>query len=230
MPITATTRHEQQSPEQPTLVLAFELGVKTWKLAGTTGPAQRPRERRVPARDIAAGREESVRAQPRLGVPEAARVVSGYEADRDGVWLHRALVAQGVAHGVVESSSLEVKRHYRRAKTARLEVYKRLTRRMRPAAGERQVWSVVPVPSADEEDRRPLPWDLLTAKQARTRVSNRMTGLRASQGLTMPRHGDFLTPLEHLRLWDGAPVPPGLRQRLVREGEQLAARSHQVAQ
>jgi transposase len=230
MTITATTRHDQHSTEQPTLFLAFELGVNTWKLACTTGPAQRPRERSVPARDIAAVREEIVRAKQRFGVPEAARVVSCYEAGRDGFWLHRALVAQGVANVGVESSSLEVKRHDRRAKTDRLDVYKRLTMLMRHAAGERKVWSVVHVPSVDEEDRRQLHRELLTAKRDRTRVINRIKGLLASQGLTLPRHGDVLQQLEHLRLWDGSPVPPGLRQRLVREGEQLAGLSHQVAQ
>jgi transposase len=230
MTLTATTLHDQQSTEQPTLFLAFELGVNTWKLACTTGAAQRPRERSVPARDIAAVQEEIARAKQRFGVPEAARVVSCYEAGRDGFWLHRALVAQGVANIVVESSSLEVKRRYRRAKTDRLDVYKLLTMLMRHAAGERKVWSVVHVPSVDEEDRRQLHRELLTAKGDRTRVINRIKGLLASQGLTMPLHGDFLKQLEHLRLWDGAPVPPGLRQRLVREWEQLAGLSHQIAQ
>jgi transposase len=111
MTITATTPHDQQSTEQPTLFLAFEFGVNTWTLACTTGAAQRPRERRVPAREIAAVREEMARAKQRFGVPEAARVVSCYEAGRDGFWLHRALVAQGVAHIVGESSHLEVKRN-----------------------------------------------------------------------------------------------------------------------
>jgi transposase len=227
---TATTQHAQQSAEQPTLFRAFELGGNTWQLACTTGPAQRPRERRVPARDIAAVWEEMARAKQRLGVPEAARGVSGSEAGRDGFWLHRALVAQGVAKVVVESSSLEVKRHYRRAKTARLEVPKLLTMLRRHAAGERKVWSVVHVPSADEEDRRQLHREPLTATRDRPRVINRIKGLLASQGLTMPRPGDFLKQLEHLHLWDGAPVPPGLRPRLVREGEQLAGLSHQGAQ
>ena len=230
MTITATTRHDQQSPEQPTVFLAFELGVNPWKLACTTGPAQRPRERSGPARDIAAVREEMVRAQPRFGVPEAARVVRCDEAGRDGFWLHRDAVAQGVANVVVASSSLEVKRHYRRAKTDRLDVYKRLTMLRRHAAGERKVWRVVHVPSVDAEERRQLHRALLTATRDRTRVSNRLKGLLASQGLTRPRRGDFLQQLEHLRLWDGSPVPPGLRQRLVREGEQWAGLSPQVAQ
>jgi len=99
MTITATTRHEQQSPEPPTLLLAFALGVNTWQLACTTGPAPRPRERRVPAREIGAVREDIVRATQRFGVPAAARVVSCDEAGRDGFWRHRAWVAQGEGRG-----------------------------------------------------------------------------------------------------------------------------------
>jgi transposase len=211
------------------LLLAFERGVTTWTLACTTGPAPRPRERSVPARHLAAVRAESARAQPRCGVPEAARVVSGYEAGRDGFGLHRAWVAQGVAPVVVESASLEVTRHDRRAKTARLDVYTRLTRLMRQVAGERKVWRVVHGPSVDAEERRQRHRERLTANRDRPRVINRITGLLASQGLTRPLHGDFLTPLEPRRLWDGAPVPPGLRQRLGREGAQSAGRAHQGA-
>ena len=85
-------------------------------------------------------------------------------------------------------------------------------------------------PSVDEDDRRPRHRELLTATRDRTRVSNRLKGLLASQGLTRPRRGDFLQQLEHLRLWDGSPVPPGLRQRLVREGGQWAGLSPQGAQ
>ena len=36
--------------------------------------------------------------------------------------------------------------------------------------------------------------------------------------------------LEHLHLWDGSPVPVGLQQRLVCEGEPSAGLSHQIAQ
>jgi hypothetical protein len=80
---------------------------------------------------------------------------------------------------VVASSSLEVQRRSRRAQTARLEVYTRLTLRQRQAAGERQGWSVVRVPSVDAEDRRQLHRELRTAQRDRTRVIHRMQGLLA---------------------------------------------------
>jgi transposase len=65
------------------------LGVNQWKLGCTTGAAQRPRERNVPAGNLEAVREEIRRAKQRFGLPEDARVLSCYEAGRDGFWLHR---------------------------------------------------------------------------------------------------------------------------------------------
>ena len=71
----------------------------------TTGAAQRPRERNVPARNIEAVWEEIRKAKGRFGLPADAPVMSCYEAGRDGFWLHRWLVTQGVANCVVDSST-----------------------------------------------------------------------------------------------------------------------------
>src|SRR5262245_44424341 len=47
---TAVTPHSRQATTpRPTLFLACALGGHTWKLGFTTGAAQRPRERRMPA-------------------------------------------------------------------------------------------------------------------------------------------------------------------------------------
>ena len=126
MATPATTRFDPETAFTPTLLLAFELGVNQWKLGFTTGAAQRPRERHVPAGDCQTVLEEIRRAQHRFGWPEEARVVSCYEAGRDGFWLHRFFVSHGVEHSVVDSASIEVNRRYRRAKTDRLYVPKRL--------------------------------------------------------------------------------------------------------
>jgi hypothetical protein len=61
---TATPiRMAHETTARPALFLAFELGVNQWKLGFTTGAAQRPRERNVPARNLEAVREESRRAK-----------------------------------------------------------------------------------------------------------------------------------------------------------------------
>jgi len=177
MAASTTSRIAQDSLSQPTLYLAFELGKNTWKLGFTIGMAQQPRERTIPAGALETVQQEITRAKQRFGLPEDARVVSCYEAGRDGFWLHRSLVAHSVQNHVIDSASIEVNRRQRRAKTDRLDVRKLLTMLLRFIAGEQKVWSVVRVPSVEEEDRRQLHRELTTAKQDRTRVINRIQGL-----------------------------------------------------
>ena len=105
--------------------------------------------------------EEIERAKRRFRLPDAVRVVSCYEAGRDGFWLHRFLVDQGIENRVVDSSSIEVNRRQRRAKTDRMDVEKLLGLLMRYEAGERKAWSVVRVPTVTEEDARQLHRELL---------------------------------------------------------------------
>jgi transposase len=91
MAASAVTRVDQRTISRPTLFLVFALRTSTWTLGCTTGAAQRPRARHVPARPIAAMQEEITRATQHFGFPEDAPVVSCYEAGRDGLWLHRWL-------------------------------------------------------------------------------------------------------------------------------------------
>jgi transposase len=177
MATVTETRTTQHTTHWPTVLRAFELSTSPWKLGFTTGSAQRPRERSVPARDITAVRTEIAKAQQRFGFPADARVLSGYEAGRDGFWLHRCWVAQRVENIVVDSSSIEVQRRKRRAKTDRLEAHKLLTMVLRHHPGEQKVWNIVRVPSVADEDRRQLHRELLTSKGDRTRLVNRIQGL-----------------------------------------------------
>jgi transposase len=48
----------------------------------------------IPAGQVERLQQEIARAKQRFGLPEEARVVSCYEASRDGFWLHRDLVTQ----------------------------------------------------------------------------------------------------------------------------------------
>jgi transposase len=228
MATPVATRKDQATTHQPTLFLAFELGVNTWKLGFTTGAAQRPRERSMPAGAIGVLHEEIARAKQRFGLPHDARVVSCYEAGRDGFWLHRCLVASGVENLVVDSASIEVNRRHRRAKTDRLDVHKLLTMLLRHVAGERKVWSVVRVPSIADEDRRQLHRELLTTKRDRTRVINRMKGLLAGCGVCLALQGDVEAQLDQAHQWDGSALSAALRARLQREWQQVCFLTQQI--
>jgi transposase len=117
----AAARTRKYSVEGPVLFLAFELGNKEWKLGFSVGFGQRPRVRTIPARDLEGLQREIKLAKTRFGLPETARVMSCYEAGRDGFWLHRYLVEAGVENLVVDSSSIQVDRRFRRAKTDRIQ-------------------------------------------------------------------------------------------------------------
>src|SRR4029453_6583470 len=108
MTMTRTTKSTAPvTVVEPTLLLAFELGERTWKLGFTTGLGQRPRRREIPARATDRVVEEIARAKARFRVPADAPVVSCYEAGREGFWLHRWLVAHAVSNHVIDSSSIE---------------------------------------------------------------------------------------------------------------------------
>ena len=144
-------------------------------------------------------------------------MVSCYEAGRDGFWLHRFLEAHGITNLVVDSASIEVNRRKRRAKTDRVDLVALLDLLSRHLAGSvKPVWSVVRVPSIEDEDRRHLHRELKLAKKDRTRTSHRIKGLLANQGLTLELRKDLRGQLERMRRWDGAPLAPGLRGRIER--------------
>jgi transposase len=206
-----------------TLYVAFELGNSEWRLAGTPSLDQIPLVRTIAARDLMALEGELTRAKAHFGLPAHAAVRSCYEAGRDGFWLHRYLRSRGVANDVVDSSSIEVNRRARRAKSDRLDACKLVTMLLRADAGERRVWSVVRVPSVTDEDRRQLHRELLFVRRDRARLTNRIKGLLVNQGLVLPSQADLPTYLATARLWDGTPLPAQLRARLEREWRVVVA-------
>lgn len=225
---TAATRPRKDSVSPRALYLAFELGEETWTLGFTRGVGQRPRQRAIAARDWETVLLEIEGAKRRFGLGESVRVVSCYEAGRDGFWLHRLLVHHGIANLVVDSSSIEVKRRGRRVKTDRLDVGKLLAMLLRYHGGERAVWSVVRVPTVVEEDRRQLHRELATAKRDRTRVTNRIKGLLVNQGVAGEMGGGFLERVGTIRLWDGSSLPAALRARLEREWAKVELLTAQI--
>src|SRR5262249_22230346 len=130
---------------------------------------------------------------------------------------------------VVDSSAIEVNRRRRRAKSDGLDVRKLLSMLIRYHHGERQVWQVVKVPSVEGEDQRHLHRDLETLKPGRTSTMTRFEGLLSSQGLRVAILTKLPEQLEALRLWDGSPLPPGLRRRVLRVYAHYTFLSEQIA-
>ena len=197
------------------LYLAFELSSKNWKLGFSIGLGQKPRIRTIEAGDLDLLRSEIEGARKRFRLPQECPVVSCYEAGRDGFWLHRFLTAEGIENFVVDSASIEVNRRKRRAKADRLDVNALVRMLIRYCCGERKVWSVVHVPSAEEEDRRQLHRTLSSLEKEKNRTRNRIAGLLATVGIRLPsRKALSEQEVEGIRMWDGTPLRPGLKGRI----------------
>jgi transposase len=147
-------------------------------------------------------------------------VHSCYEAGRDGFWLHRWLIEQGIDNIVVDSSSIEVNRRARRAKTDRLDGDKLLAMLLRYAGGERRVWSVVRVPTAEQEDARRAHRELGRLGQECTAHINRIRGLLVTHNLRVKYVGGRLWQ----RWWTGhaQQLAPRVRAEIERESERLS--------
>ena len=143
---TTVQRGAQYNGVEPTLYMALELGEKTWKLGFSVGLGQKARLRTITGSDVKALEREIVRAKARFGLDKTAVVLSCYEAGREGFWIDRYLSSRGIENLVVDSSSIEVDRRARRAKSDGLDVRKLVEMRIRYAFGEDRVWRVVHVP------------------------------------------------------------------------------------
>ena len=215
-------KHTESASE---LYMAFELGEKRWKLSLSDG-ARWPRRYTLTAGDKAPVLESIVKNKARCGLSLEARVRSCYEAGRDGFWLHRWLIAQGIDNLVVDSASIEVNRRARRAKTDRLDGDKLLGMLVRYAAGERRVWSVVRVPTPEHEDARRAHRELGRLGQERTSHINRIRGLLVLQNLRVKNVGGRLWQ----RWWSShaGELLPGVRAEIERESERLSLVQAQI--
>ena len=211
------------------LYIAFELSRKTWKLAFGDGRSNRVRIVTITAQDWPAVQREMEVARKRFGLAETVPVRSCYEIGREGFWLHRALLQQGIANVVVDAASIEVNRRQKRAKTDRLDAEKLAGQLIRHWRGER-VWSLVRVPDAADEDARQLHRDMDVLKREKGRYQSRIESLLFTQGIAIHVDKKFLEKLERLRCWDGKPVPEPLKMRLIGEYERLQLVQSQLRQ
>jgi len=212
--MSPTPQCSECSGREAALYVALELSATTWLVASGVGPGTAIRRVTVEAGDRAGFLAEVRRARARWGLAAEAPVRGCYEAGRDAFWVHRWLTAAGVTNVVVDSSSIEVSRRARRAKTDRLDAEQLLRLLWRYWQGERGVWHVVHVPSEALEDARHHERLVATLVRERTRWRNRIHGVLATRGVRLRLDAQFLTRLAQVRDWAQAPLPVGLVARV----------------
>lgn len=224
------TAHNRQYTEEEVLFLALELSSKKWKAGMTRGRGLKQRNKSLDAGDFAGLEIAISRAKKRFGLSADTPVVCCYEAGRDGFWIHRRLERMGLRNIVIDPASVDVKRKRRNKKTDRLDLAKLLKNLILWWEGDDSVWSVVRVPTVEDEDARHFHRELAKLKGERTRHVARIKSLLVLHGVRLQTvSGDFLSQLQEIRLDDGSRLPPQLRSRLEREYGRLSLVNEQIS-
>ncbi len=225
MKTTQTVPQIEHTVIQAQLYMSFELADKTWRLT-ISGGRRGPSRYTVDAGDTVAVLECLSKARTRCGLSAQCKVHSCYEAGRDGWWLHRWLVEQGIDNIVVDAASIEVNRRARRAKTDRLDGDKLLAMLLRHHAGER-VWSVLREPSAEAEDARRTHRELGRLMHERIAHTNRIGSLLVLHNL---RAHIVIGGRDWAAWWErhSTQVPPLLRAEIERESARLKLVKDQI--
>jgi transposase len=218
------------SVSEPILFVAFELGKKDWKLAMTSAFGVSPWVKTVPSGDLRAAERVVRAARERYRLPATARVVSCYEAGRDGFWIHRALQAMGIENRVIDSASIEVNRRARRTKSDRVDALKLVMMLVRVWAGEPRVFAEVRVPSVEAEAARHGSRERSALIQEQTRLRNQIGSWLATWGCRVSvrtrRQPAWWTSV---RDWAGAVLPLAVQARIARATMRLTLLAEQIA-
>jgi transposase len=212
-------------PSENRVLIAIELSVSSWFVAVRLPGSEKSRLHRVEGGDttalLALIRDLRSRAETKLR--HAADVACCFEAGRDGFWLHRLLTAHGASAYVLEPTSILVNRRARRAKTDRLDAEGMLRILAAWLGGDRQVCSIVSVPTPEDEDAKRPHREREHLVQERQRLENRMEALLFTQGIRgRPSLRSWERDIAKLRTGDGRALPclmqaelNRLRRRLV---------------
>lgn len=99
---------------------------------------------------------------------------------------------------------------------------------LRYHGGERKLWSVVRVPSVEDEDWRHIHRELEQLNKQRNEHQSRIASLLLTHGVTIPIRKDFIERLGQARQYDGQALPGYLIARIKREHELLNAVRKQI--
>ena len=211
-------------PSENTIRIAIELSVSSWLVAARLPGAEKSRLHRIEGGDTTALLALIVELRSRASAKldravdvRAVDVACCFEAGRDGFWLHRLLTAHGIAAYVLEPTSILVNRRARRAKTDRLDAEGMLRVLAAWLGGDRQVCSMVRVPTPEEEDAKRPHREREHLVQERLRIENRIEALLFTQGIRgRPSLRSWERDMAKLRTGDGRALPSLLQAELNR--------------
>ena len=217
--MTITVRSVDITTTTGVLYMAMELAQSKWCLA--FGNGLKMRQITVEANDTNALQEAIKKAKEKFSLPLESKIISCYEAGRDGFWIHRYLEVNKITNYVVDSSSIEVPRKKRRAKTDRLDAEKLLKQLIAYVKGENKL-DVARVPKEEEEDRRRMHRERERLKKERTQHTNRIGSLLNLHGIKCAKgKKNWDAYLNEVTDWKGEALPTYLKEELLREAARL---------
>jgi transposase len=233
----STTNDQQGStPKQEpvTIFVSLELSRVRWLVTWTFhGSAKMSKT------SVAAGNGEAllallaqIKTRAERSQRRAGKIIVVQEAGLDGFWVHRLLDGQGLESHVVDPGSVAVPRRQRRPKSDAIDGETLVRVLMAWKRGEPRVCSMVVPPEPEDEERRRLVRERKMLVAERTRETNRIRGLLASQGITDydPLRRDRRARLDGLRTGDGRALPQRFQAEIARALDRIELVERQIAE
>jgi len=220
-----TVLQQHNNAKHPILYMALELANKTWKVGFHN--TVKCRSKTIEAGDLVALEQEIRLAKEKLNTSTDCAIKCCYEAGRDGFWIDRALEIRGIDNIVVDSASIEVSRKKKRAKTDRIDLDALLRLEIRYYSGDKTAFSVVRVPTVDEEDARRLHRERQRLVKERRAHSTRIKSLLVLAGIRI----DAMSELESMSRFTcpaGYDLGPFTTEEIRREYVRYKAVSEQI--
>lgn len=218
--------------EPVTIFVSLELSRVRWLVTWTFhGSAKMSKT------SVAAGNGEAllallaqIKTRAERSQRRAGKIIVVQEAGLDGFWVHRLLESQGLESHVVDPGSVAVPRRQRRPKSDAIDGETLLRVLMAWKRGEPRVCSMVVPPAPEDEERRRLVRERKMLVAERTRETNRIRGLLASQGVTDydPLRRDRRARLEGLRTGDGRALPQRFKAEIARALDRIELVERQI--
>lgn len=214
----------------PKLFLAIELGKRQWTLCFNNG--SKLRRRCVAGLDVDALLNEIELAKLKMGLDPKTPVLSCYEAGRDGFWLHRFLLQNGIKNFVFDSSSIEVNRKARQTKTDRVDAEKLVGLLIRKIVyQERRAVAIVRVPSPEHEARMRPGRERKSLVGKRTGLINQIKSILMIRGIAISNLNSIRgADLSQLKGPDGQKLPAEHVDEIKRCFERMVLVETQITQ